>query len=148
MTRARERPEARGVKDPSPADLAVALPILHAAADESRDELQDLYARLLAAAMDPNRASQVRRSLVEFVNQLDPMDASVLHRLVIDPPAAGAGTGDLAEGVARALGVSREEAFFSLERLHHLGALSENPSSFPRPRVASKCLLLIRAVSD
>src|SRR6266567_4418792 len=112
MTRARERPEARGVKDPSPANLAVALPILHAAADESREELQELYARLLAAAMDPNRASQVRRSLVEFVRQLDPLDASVLQQLTTQPPPMADGT-DLADGLAKALGVSRDEAFFS-----------------------------------
>ena len=53
MHKAKERLEARDVKDPQPANLKVALPILHAAADESREKLQVLWARLLANAMGP-----------------------------------------------------------------------------------------------
>ena len=41
----------RGI-DPEPPSLKYAIPILEAAADEENDELQDLWSRLLAAAMD------------------------------------------------------------------------------------------------
>src|SRR6266852_1851280 len=51
LHRAEERLKARGIKDPEPASLTIALPIFRAAADESREQLQDLWARLLAAAM-------------------------------------------------------------------------------------------------
>jgi hypothetical protein len=57
---AKERHETRGVKDTKPASLTLALPILRGAADESREELRDLWARLLAAAMDPSREKDVR----------------------------------------------------------------------------------------
>jgi hypothetical protein len=39
MREAKERLRARGVKDPEPASLRIALPIIRAAADEDRDEL-------------------------------------------------------------------------------------------------------------
>jgi hypothetical protein len=53
LDKARDRLRARGVKALEPASLSITLPILTAAADESRDELQDIWARLLAAAADP-----------------------------------------------------------------------------------------------
>jgi hypothetical protein len=55
----KERQKARNVDASPPASLSVALPILIGAADESRDELQDIWARLLAAAADPSRAGQL-----------------------------------------------------------------------------------------
>ena len=55
LSSTKEKLEARGVKDTKPACLTLALPILRGAADESREELRDLWARLLAAAMDPSR---------------------------------------------------------------------------------------------
>jgi Abortive infection alpha len=72
MQRAKDRLEARGVEDPQPANLTVALPILRGAADESREELRDLWARLLANAMDPSRANRVRAAFVEVVKKLEP----------------------------------------------------------------------------
>jgi hypothetical protein len=58
--KAKERLKARGVEVPEPASLSITLPIFVAAADESRDELQDIWARLLAAAADPSRAGFFR----------------------------------------------------------------------------------------
>src|SRR3954469_19735767 len=43
--KARERLRARRVEAPEPSSLSIALPIFIAAADESRDELQDIWAR-------------------------------------------------------------------------------------------------------
>ncbi|MGH7089670.1 MAG: Abi-alpha family protein, partial [Stellaceae bacterium] len=68
----------RGVKDPQPVTPSVAIPLLRAAYDESRPELQDLWVRLLATAMDPARAKTVRRSFIEALSRLDPLDARVL----------------------------------------------------------------------
>jgi len=46
------------------------------------------------------------------------------------------------------LNVSREEAFYSLEHLYELRALTQNPNMMPRPGVAAKGILLMRAVRD
>jgi hypothetical protein len=68
----------RGVSETVPLSPSVAIPLLEAAKDESRAELQELWARLLAAAMDPNRNSRVRQSFITIVRHLDPLDALLL----------------------------------------------------------------------
>lgn len=76
---AKERLEARNARPERPS-VSVALPLLIAAADEDRDELQELWARLLAAAMDPAREKSFRLAFVEVVKKMDPLDAKVLQR--------------------------------------------------------------------
>jgi hypothetical protein len=61
-----------------PPSLSVVLPILQGAADEDREELIDLWARLLANAMDP-KLNNVRQWFIDAVKKMDPMDAVVLQ---------------------------------------------------------------------
>jgi len=49
---------------------SIAIPLFAAAQDESRDELRELFARLLAAAMDPKRKDLTRGSFTAIVKQL------------------------------------------------------------------------------
>ena len=65
-------------EDPTP---ALVVPILTAAIDEDREELKDLWARLLASAMHPDRKGRVRGSFVEILKQLDPLDARCLRAI-------------------------------------------------------------------
>jgi hypothetical protein len=82
FAKARARMEAKGITKPQHlVSLSLALPLFRAAADESRTELQDLYARLLAAAADPSRSGAVRRSFIDIVQQMEPIDALVLREL-------------------------------------------------------------------
>ena len=43
--------------------------------------MQDLWSRLLAAAMDPNRRDAMRQSFIQTVKQMDPMDTLVLKAI-------------------------------------------------------------------
>ena len=70
--------EKREVKQTEPVSLSVAIPLLSAAYDESRAELEDIWAALIAAAMDPARSDRVRLSFIEIVKQMDPLDALLL----------------------------------------------------------------------
>ena len=81
IAKARARLKAKGITEPQLVSLAVALPLFRAAADESRAELQDLYAKLLAAAADPSRSGVVRQSFIKIVQQMEPIDALVLQKL-------------------------------------------------------------------
>jgi hypothetical protein len=74
----------RGVT-PQPVSPSIAIPLLRAAYDESRPELQELWAQLIAAAMDPQRCNRVRRSFIDTVQRLDPLDALVLKKLCETP---------------------------------------------------------------
>jgi hypothetical protein len=125
MQRAKERLEARGVAETTPASLTVALPVLRGAADESRPEIQDLWARLLAAAMDPSGANRVRQRFSEAIEKMDPPDALVLASL---PARSGGVTGTDRNTVAQELGISgisRDELAVSLKNLIRLELLSE-----------------------
>ena len=81
IEKARDRLERRQVTNSQEAELTLALPLYEAACNEGRDELQDLWARLLAAAMDPARSHQVRREFIDIVKQLEPLDAVVIEKL-------------------------------------------------------------------
>jgi hypothetical protein len=140
---------ARGVENREEVSPSVAIPLIAAAINEDREVLKDLWAKLLANAMDPNRTNSVRPSLIELLKQFDPLDALILRELTgprlqtIAVPGA-----DLAESLATYLKVDRDEALLSLEHLHELRCLVQGPNEVPRPPITTKARLLIRAVSD
>lgn len=73
---------ARGVKvTPEAIQLPHLASILKDAQDESRSELQNLWARLLAAALDPGRVDKMRPEYIDVVKQMAPLDALVLQVL-------------------------------------------------------------------
>jgi hypothetical protein len=65
--------------EPQPVSPSIAIPLIRAAYDEGRPELQELWAQLIASAMDPTSASRVRRSFIDTLQKLDPLDARVLQ---------------------------------------------------------------------
>jgi hypothetical protein len=97
----------------------IAIPLLEAAQDETRDELREVWARLLANAMDPNRSSRVRLEFIETLRQFNPLDAILLNELVAVPSMSPNSRDFL---VAR-LGVSRDEIIVSSQHLIKLGCI-------------------------
>jgi hypothetical protein len=122
------------------------LPPLGAAMDGDRAGLKELWAKLLAAAMDPNRTEFVRPSLIALLKQMDPLDARVLERLAASGSPTTAPV-DAADQLATGLGVSRDDAYFSFEHLHELGALNHPPKFRPTATLSAKARLLMRALS-
>jgi hypothetical protein len=138
----------RGVKNREDASPSVAIPLITAAIDEDREVLKELWAKLLANALDPNRSHLVRPSMIGLLRQLDPLDALVLEKLANNRGAIPGTDNELAAGLAQMFKTTRDETFLSLERLHELGCLQHSPSTLPRPNISSKGLLLVRAVGD
>jgi hypothetical protein len=68
----------RKVTDRSAAAEQIGLPLLEAAAAESRDELRSLWARLLANSIDPSRSGNVRPEYIQLIRKLEPLDARML----------------------------------------------------------------------
>jgi hypothetical protein len=68
------------VPEPKAAALSVLLPILRGGAEEDREELVDLWARLLANAMDP-KLNTVRHQFISAVQAMDPPDARTMNYL-------------------------------------------------------------------
>ena len=78
----REHLKRRGQKEPFEKPTpALALPLISAAIDEDREELKDLWARLLASAMQPGRKNRVRQSFIATLKELDPLDALCLRAI-------------------------------------------------------------------
>ena len=54
----------RGVEDPEPIGLKTLLPALEAASEETDETLQEMWAELLANAMDPNKDTSLQRVFI------------------------------------------------------------------------------------
>jgi hypothetical protein len=112
----------------------LATQILEFGQNESRPALIELWARLLANALDRSR-NNVRLSFVETVRQMDPQDAMLMRRMVRkgyrsvhdeDAPAAlDEATISLLAGE---LNLSQDSVIVSLEHLEDLGILANNSS--------------------
>jgi hypothetical protein len=111
----------RGVKVTQPVSPALAIPLLRAAYDENRAELQDIWARLIAAAMDPKRAGRVRLRFIETAKQFDPLDALVLAK-IFDTQAQMSPTPR--DYVATFLKITPDEAELSFVNLNTLNCIS------------------------
>jgi hypothetical protein len=121
LEKAKKRLESNRVQQ-ADASPSLAIPIMVAAADESRDELQEIWAALLAAAADPSRNKAFRLRFIEIAKRLDPLDVSVLNIVsargdVLNPPTQQAMID---------FGLSGYEIQISVNNLAELGLLG-NP---------------------
>jgi hypothetical protein len=133
IKKAHDRLEKDGIK-PEAASLSVSLPILRAAADESREELQDLWADLLAASADPARSRSFRNEFIEIIKKMDPLDAVVLK--------SAYATGGRVEvrqrkPIAEQMGATPDAVAVSFSNLCKLGLFADaiehvNPTSLGR----------------
>jgi hypothetical protein len=110
------------VQKPEPPSRKFAIPILEAAVDEENAGLQDLWARLLAAAMDPARRDEMRQSFVETVKQMDPTDASVLEAIRKNGNSPWVPNG--LHAIAASLSYSHDQVHVSLRHLAKLDCIS------------------------
>jgi hypothetical protein len=123
---------------------SLGIPLLEAASDESRERLKELWSKLVAAAMDPERKNLVRGSVIEAVKRMDPLDAIVLERI----ESGSLGPANPANVLAQGLSVSQDEVVVSITNLQRLGLLMSphGPESFDRLTLTSLARLLRSAV--
>jgi hypothetical protein len=123
------------VKEPIPASLTVALPILEGAADEDRDELADLWARHLANTLDPS-LNTVRHWFIDAVKKMDPPDAIVLVHMyeqgiaivnIGQHPLQNQTTGVV--NIAQSVGRKPDEIEVSLRHLAELRFFDSRPGN-------------------
>lgn len=78
--RGRELLQQRGVQGPlRPIPYKLALPIVEHASLEDDDELQDLWANLLASAVDPKFDGLIRAAYIDIIRQLEVVDVHLLN---------------------------------------------------------------------
>ena len=110
--------------------------------------MQDLWSRLLAAAMDPTRRDAIRQSFIQAVKQMDPMDALVL-RAIRDNGGQTWNTNGR-DVIARKLNCSIDDVLVSFEHLAELDCIFFLDSTGTRvlPVIKSFGTLLMNVVSD
>jgi Abortive infection alpha len=143
--KAKKRLEDRGIADPEPPSLKIALPILAAIADENRQELQDVWERLLAAAMDPNRSNLVRQSLITTIKQMDPFDVLVFEAVAANPSGNWVPNGR--DSITAGLRCSLEEVLVSFDNLEKIGCINFPDHPKINPTVTPLGKVLLRAVA-
>lgn len=134
----------RGV-DPQPVAPAIAIPLLRAAYDESRAELQELWAGLIAAAMDPARAGAVRQSFITAIRQLDPLDARLLVWMC---GYNGPDIINLPDKACKDLNASPDEIRISFMNLERAGCIHHDAQRSQRPVVGPFGRQLLSACCD
>jgi hypothetical protein len=123
----------RGVTETQPVPPVLAIPLLRGATDEEREQLTDLWARLIANAMDP-KLGTVRNQFIEAVKQMDPPDAIMLHHLYtakvgrVRPGAGGTPIDAGFDSLAGKLDVRQDDVEVSVRNLEHLGFLRTSPN--------------------
>jgi hypothetical protein len=130
-----------GAKEPfEDVSPSIEIPLVVAAIDEDRDGLKELWSKLLASAMHPDRKGRVRQSFITILKQLDPIDALVFQAI-----GSGLGASNYQDQLAKRFETSTDEISVSVERLAEL-SLIIIAGSFPVPKPLGT--LLLRTISD
>jgi Abortive infection alpha len=72
-----------------PVELKFGLPLIAAASVENDDELQDLYARLLARATNPDSKIEAKRAFVSILQELGPLEVLLIDQIYSAPTTPG-----------------------------------------------------------
>jgi hypothetical protein len=102
----------------------VVLPLLKAAADEQRPELQELWAGLLASALQQDGGRRVRRAFFDTLAQMEPVDALLFEG--IQQAKLVAQHIVMPVEVGRVLGITGEDLSVANSALHRLDLLESS----------------------
>jgi hypothetical protein len=131
--KATKKLEDRHVADRLELPEDIAIPLLEAAQGEPRDELQELWARLLANAMDPKRSNNVRAEFIEIVRKFEPIEARVFFNLHTVSGDNWPVPGDL----AKVLSLRETAVQVSVSHLLKLNCLRAHPANPSAVRLSS-----------
>lgn len=71
----------RNVTNTKPIPPKLAIPIMEYASLEEDERLKDMWSKLLANGLDPNRNFEIKYSYIEIIKSLTPLDAIVLKQI-------------------------------------------------------------------
>ena len=115
----------RGVEEPEPIGPKALLPALEAVSEEGDETLQDMWASLLANAMDPNKDTSLEQLFIDTLGQMEPIDVLAFKTMAEKAPHEALNNKDLAERLDR----RETRVAVSTNRLTDLGVLREMGST-------------------
>lgn len=68
-----------------PVPMSIAIPLLQSAFIEEDDELQDLWAQLMANAANKSYKREIRRAYISILQDLTSLDAQIMQKLLMVP---------------------------------------------------------------
>ena len=83
-TKTEERLRERGIETTAPVAPKMGIPLIENATLEDDDELHTLWANLLANAMDPNKAHEVKHTHVSILKEMEPLDVRILSQFATE----------------------------------------------------------------
>ncbi len=112
--------DQRGVEQLQPLNAKVIVPLLEATSNEGNETLQDMWAELLANAMDPDHDVSLQRVYIDTLKQFEPIDVRILSAYL----EAGGHQQQTPDYLAPGIGLRVTEVIVSAERLVSLGCLN------------------------
>jgi hypothetical protein len=109
-------------RPPSEPSISIVLPLLKAAVDENRPELQDLWAGLLASTFQPDGGQRVRRAFFDTLEKMEPSDARLFDAIVRAKLASPSGR-VIPVDIGTEVGITGEDLVVSRNALDTLGLL-------------------------
>ncbi|MFA6191400.1 MAG: Abi-alpha family protein [Sulfurimonas sp.] len=106
--------------------LRIGLPLLEAALNEDDDNLQNLWANLLASSMTNENQTKSTKTYIEILKQLDIEDAKLLHTIHMIQPNA---IFNKQTGFANIEGKSVVDISFAVNNLERLGLIQVHTKS-------------------
>jgi len=104
---------------PQEPSVSVVLPLLKAASDEARPELQELWAGLLASSFQPDGGQRVRRAFFDTLQKLEPPDVMLFDAGVRQARSAGSNRFDMTP-IAEKKGITDDDRTVSTDALERL----------------------------
>jgi hypothetical protein len=120
------RSELKITADPKPVEMKVGIPLINAAALEEDDKIQDMYARLLVNATDPNARIKAQRAYVTILEDVGPLEVLLLDRIYNAPKPGAVATAKLPDSYVESVdgnGLPSEEVQLALWNLARLGCV-------------------------
>jgi hypothetical protein len=122
-----EKLKAKGVNAKKYVPVSFGLPIFEKATVEEDNNVQQLWANLLANSMDPNYSSKITRNFVSILADVEAIDARILNMVVREfeamQPDQRAKSLFVLTKLQANLGISLEECENSVRNLMRLGLL-------------------------
>ena len=123
--KAQARLAARGVEEPEAIDLKHHRLLLEVASEESDETLQDMWANLIANAMDPDHTAHFQKIFIETLKEFEPIDAALLKAVNSSIQASPHKSVSLDE-ILKDSGQRVSLITISLNRMRHFGCLKLN----------------------
>lgn len=106
--------------------LRYAIPLIQNASQEDNDDIQSLWAGLVANSTDPNKRLNIQKIYIEILSSLEPIDVQIMlyfskqgWHLFSEVP----GGGITVEKLSSDLNASENDIIISLQNLNRLGCL-------------------------